>query len=913
MSLRPLLVLAVVATMTLAACESSEEKADAFYQSGLALLASGDTERAAIEFRNVFRYDGTHREARRELAQILMAKGDVSGAYGQYLRLAEQYPEAADIRRDLAVIAIDQGQWTEAERHGREAVALDPAPEEAQSIRVALDYRQASIDEDAQVRAGLATEARALLETAPDDLVARRIVIAEVLAGDAPGDALPDIEEAIRVAPGAIQYAMLKLQVLGRQGDDTATGAWLQEMYARFPDNADVQQTLISWYLQQKDFDGAEAFLRGLAGPDDGVADGATDSHVTVVRLIETARGRDAAVAELDRLIAANAAVPANAAFYASMKAAYAFQDGDRDGAIAQLQAILTDAQPSPQTQRIRGMLARMLLATGNPVGARALVEEVLAEDQSDVTALKLRAQMLIDADAPDDAILDLRRALDQDPRDTETILLLADAHARDGNTDLEGERLATAVEVSNAGATESLRYAGFLLQQNRRSSAAAVLAAARAANPGSVDLIAQSARLSFEDGADARVRRDIDTLNAIPDDPRAAELATSLETALALRQNRVDDGIALLEQQAQGGRADAVLALVRTQMQAGDVAGARRSLDAATTRMPDDPGLRMIDAGLSAAEGDLAGAEATLRDLIATQPGSDAPAQQLYRLLSAQGRAADATAVLDAGLAALPDSRLLRLFKAAELERDGDIDGAITVYEALYAENSADVVIANNLASLLASHSDDADAAALARAEAVARRLRGTTVPAFQDTYGWIAYRLDRPDEALGYLEPAAAGLPADPLVQYHLGMAYAALGRNADASRQLTRALDLAGDNPLPQFDTARSTLADLAAANDGTGDGTGDGTSVPGGTGAATGIGGTGGGTVDGDAGNGGTGGAGADGGPTDGAGTNDVPANEIGAGTSDTGSGDPGSGNTGAGNTGTGDAATPSTRP
>ena len=81
------------------------------------------------------------------------------------------------------------------------------------------------------------------------------------------------------------------------------------------------------------------------------------------------------------------------------------------------------------------------------------------------------------------------------------------------------------------------------------------------------------------------------------------------------------------------------------------------------------------------------------------------------------------------------------------------------------------------------------------------------------QDTYGWIAFRRGEHEEALRYLEPAARGLPDDPVVQYHLGMAYAALGRRDEAVAQLTRALEIAGeDNPLPQFVRAREALAGL-----------------------------------------------------------------------------------------------------
>ena len=99
-----------------------------------------------------------------------------------------------------------------------------------------------------------------------------------------------------------------------------------------------------------------------------------------------------------------------------------------------------------------------------------------------------------------------------------------------------------------------------------------------------------------------------------------------------------------------------------------------------------------------------------------------------------------------------------------------------------------------------------------IARAATIAKRLRELDVPPFQDTYGWIAFRQNKFEEARTYLEPAAAGLPDDPLVQYHLGMTYAALGETDKAVTQLNRALALAGDSALPQFDVARSMLLEL-----------------------------------------------------------------------------------------------------
>jgi len=55
---------ALSAILLLSACQTAEERAEGYYQSGLTLLAEGDAERALVEFRNVFEHDGFHKDAR---------------------------------------------------------------------------------------------------------------------------------------------------------------------------------------------------------------------------------------------------------------------------------------------------------------------------------------------------------------------------------------------------------------------------------------------------------------------------------------------------------------------------------------------------------------------------------------------------------------------------------------------------------------------------------------------------------------------------------------------------------------------------------------------------------------------------------------------------------------------------------
>jgi len=803
--------------LVLAGCESDEEKAERFYQSGLALMEAGDPERALVELRNVFEHDGFHKEARTLYAATVLELGRTQEAYSQYLRLIEQYPDTLEGRLALTRLAISSGNWSEVERHGSAAVDLAPDRLEVQAIDLTLQYRAAVQERDAQARAEITTQAEALLgrmdaEGVPDDGMLVRILIDNILQGEAPTDALPIIDRALEIDPTAEDLNMLKAQLLNDLGDVAATGAHLRTMVERFPDNSAFAQTLITWYLRQGDIDGAEAFLREQAGPDTGP----TQGHINVVQLLQNTRGDDATRAELERLIAANAQ-SGNAPVYTAMLAAIDFRTGNRAGAIASVRGAIDASGEGAQKNRLKVTLAQMLIADGDQDAADALAEEVLGADPSNVPALRIRAARLIREDTPGAAIVALRTALDQNPRDADTLTLMAQAHERDGDIDLMGERLALALDVSNNAAPEAMRYAQFLLSQERRSVAVAVLEDALRRNPGNVQLLLMLAdvHLGAQDWDEARA---LVTLLRRIDTPETLERATELEARILQAQDRTDESLAILEGQIDSSDDNArpVILVIQAQIRNGRFDAARRTLNEALAEDPDSPDLLLLDASVYALAGEIAEAEAGYRALVARFPQSELPVRLLMSLLNSDGRPEDAEQVLNDALEVMPDQPNLLWIRASALEQRGQFEEAIAVYEAIYANDTSSAVVANNLASLITTHRDDPES--LTRAAGIVRRLRGTEVPAFQDTYGWIAYRRGNLEEALEYLEPAAEAMIDDPLAQYHLGMTYNAIGRLEDARATLTRALELAGDSPLPQFDIARETLAGLEAGGSG-----------------------------------------------------------------------------------------------
>ncbi|KGB83659.1 hypothetical protein JT55_00515 [Rhodovulum sp. NI22] len=801
-------VLLIVCGLTLvSACDSAEERAENHYQKGIALLQEGDVDRALLEFRNVFKLDPAHRDARHIYAKTVLERGNYQEAFSQYLRLVEQHPDFFEGRRELAELAVKTQNWEEARRHTRLALEMAPDDPRIQALDTAIAFRRAIQDGDQATQAAMLDRALALKPLLPENEIVRSVIIDGFLRNGDEDKALAEIDETIALYPENIQLYRMRLQLLSRQGREEDVEARLREMVRLFPDDEASKALLIRYYLSREDSDAAEAFLREQISP--GVQN--DDARITLIQFLISARGPQAAQAELDKFIEEGT----NTDRFRAMRAGLAFDMGQQAEAIAELEDVVANAEPSVQTREIKVAFARILASSGNEVGARALVEEVLAEDVGMVEALKMRAAWLIEADQADEAINVLRSALDQKPDDPGIMTLMSAAHARNGDRELSGELLSLAVQASNSAPAESLRYAKFLIASDKLLPAEGVLIDALRLAPGSYPVLVELGQLYIRLKDWPRAEQVERALRGLDSDAGTAQ-ADRLRFSILRGQTNNADAIAFLETltREDDSAIAAQVAIVRAHLLNGKPDAARTYLDELLAESPDELAFRFLDAAVYASTGDFKAAEQRYRSLLKDYSTSERLWLELVRTLSRDGRPDAAATELDRALEILPEGRDLLWAKATLLEQGGDTQGAIAIYEKLYAQNTSTSVIANNLASLLSTVRDDADS--LERAYAVARRLRGSDFPPYQDTYGWIAYRRGDYREALTHLEPAAAGLPQDPLVHYHLAKTYIALNRPDDAQAQLEKTLQLAGETARPEFDDARQLLLQLK--NDG-----------------------------------------------------------------------------------------------
>ena len=803
------ILLIFVSLAFLSGCESSEQKAEKHFQSALALLEQGDEERAIVEFKNVFKLNIKHRAARQAYAELQKRRGNLREAIGQYLRLADQYPDDVEAYREISEMYATVGNWREMKTYLATGRELAPDDNVLKALQIVYDYQDRLDAGDTQALEQTVSQARALLGEMPDYIMLRQVVIDDDIKNKRFEKARKELDEAIQYAPNDRSLYVVRLSVLSALGDSSAIESQLKAMIAQFPEDTSSRDTLIRWYVSQGQLDDAESYLREAVV----LGGGQTSDYLSLLSFLTEFRGQDAASAELDKIIAqGNAPLP----LY-GLQAGYRYDAGDHEGAISQLTELVNSAKPSSDSRKLKIALSQMQIENGNEQAGRALIDEVLQEDSANVEALKIKATWLIRDDRVGDAILALRTALEQAPEDPDVMTLLARAHERDGNMDLMGEMLSLALDASNKAPAESIRYARFLLNQGKTSTAEGILVDALRLSPDNVELLNELGAVYVAWPDWPRASQVQQTLARIGT-PVATNYANTLKNQILQGQKKTDEAVAFLEKLVNDGSAGfgAHLEIVRSYITAGDIESAKKYGSDLLAEEPDNLEFKYLNAAVSAAIGEPEAAARQYREILDQDPSLTPVWVALFRVLSEAGHKDQAAAAIEQALAARPGDPTLQWVKAGVLEADGDIQGAIEIYEKMYDQDSDNMVIANNLASLLTTYSQEPES--VKRASAIARRLRASEFAPYQDTYGWIAFLRGDLDEAVKALEPAASVMVEDPMVQYHLARVYDALKRPKDALERFTKAVNLAGDqDDRPYVAEARARIDALKATVD------------------------------------------------------------------------------------------------
>lgn len=799
---------ALAILLAVAGCDAPEDKAQSYFQRGMATMAAGVLDKAALDFRNVLKLDENHAQALLALAQIEEKRGNFEAAIKLYGALAERDAQNFDARVRLAQLFLAAGQADAASIHAGQAKRLKPADPRVLVIEAGLALSRGKLDEAARL-------ANEVLRISPGDNTALMVLVSERVAASDPEGALKIIEQGLAADTRNLGLQILKLRTLQGMGDGPDVENQLVRLTELFPDTPAFHDGLVAWYLDKgRNADAERAarrFARSHAGDD--------AAQFKLALIVSRTAGAAAALAELKDI--AESFPRDDEAKYTNLKIAeaqLADKAGRPEAAIAMLRDLTLSATDEDSRKLARVRLAQALAEMKQWDEAAEVSEAVLAGDARNAEALSVRGAVRLSRGDSAGAAADLAKAQAASPSAPNIALLLGEAHERLGSAALAEEQYSKALALSGFAPESGLRLARFLMRYGRAARAMEVMEDVRAS--GQADrqalLLLAQLKLSARDFEGAMAVADqVQTANASGTDGAAAQIRAAALAGL----NRQEEAITLLQSSLpqSSDRHAAEVDLISAHVAAGDLAGAERLARARLESASGDARAHILYGSVLAAAGRGGEAEAAFKAAASLHDSSARGATALAKFYLREGQLEKAEDAALAGLAKSPASTPLRLLLAEILETGGKFDEAIMEYERLLQSDPASTVVANNLASLLSAR--EGDPKALERAFTIASRFQNSDVPQFLDTLGWIHHLRGDHHAALALLKRAAEKLPNSGTVHYHLGMVLKHTGQAELSATSLERAVALAANGDpayLPAAMTALEQMKSTSLAN-------------------------------------------------------------------------------------------------
>src|SRR5262249_783582 len=223
-----------------------------------------------------------------------------------------------------------------------------------------------------------------------------------------------------------------------------------------YPGELAFRRHLIKLYIDQKRLDDAEKELRASAAANPTKV----ESELDLIGFLHSVKGQPAAARQelVTRINAGGQVFP-----YQIALAEFDLAQGNVTDCIQLLEKLATSADSREHALVAQVKLAEIHLSRKNFDAAEALVAEILRKDDRNTGALKVRASIRLEHGQLDIAVADLRQALNDQPRSSELLLLLASAYERSGSIELAERQYADATKTSNFDAAVALNYVAFL------------------------------------------------------------------------------------------------------------------------------------------------------------------------------------------------------------------------------------------------------------------------------------------------------------------------------------------------------------------------------------------------------------------------------------------------------------------
>jgi tetratricopeptide (TPR) repeat protein len=743
-----MMVALLLGMLASAGCTRSPEAKSATYiEVGKRLLEKKDPARAILQFRNAAKANPKSPEANYQLALAYLAAGDLRNGVGSL----------------------------------RKAIDLNPKHTAAQ-LRLAqlmVGVNDQAVLKDAQQRLQALLQDKA---NNPDALHA--LALTELKLGDA-SEGMRHLDMALAAAPQELMIAVTLAQAKLGQKDAKGAEAVLLKACENSPKSVEAVIVLGQFYFSQnRTTEAVQQFQRALA------MDHNQGGALWYLAILQNQIGKKQdAEQSLKRL----SGMPS----FTHLYGLFLFQEGRKDEAVREFERL---AKENPDDRLARTRLVAMYRTVNRVPDAEKVLDQALKKNSKDLDALLQRGEMFLEAGKYERAEVDLNRVLQLEPNSAEVHYVLAKMYRARGAGPGSRDQLAKALALNPYLLPARIELAQALLGIKNAQATLDLLNDTPQSQKLSIEVLLGRNWALWTRGDLAEMRKGIDV---------GLSLGRNVELLIqdGLWKYRTGNPVGAQAALEEALRMDppnllALEALYNTVQQKSQAFALEKVREYAAHAQKSAP-IQILLGDLLLANGDRAGARAAYSSAKAASTQSLDSDLYLAKVDYIENKYDDALARLRTILSATPNNLTALLWLGNIEVKRGEHQAAMRDFRKVLDADPDNSLAANDLAYLLAEHTDDLN-------EALKYAQKATELApsdaSYADTLGWIFYRKGLYPSAVQYLERANKD-PRNAVAKYHLAMAYAKVGNGSHGAATLEAALKL--DPNLPEAKIAKEVV--------------------------------------------------------------------------------------------------------
>ena len=786
------ILLLTLCAFTLISCGGAEERKDVYMEKAKSSIASGNLDKARIELKNVLQIDPKDAEAYYQLGRVFEQQKEYRKAFRNYLKAEELNPDLLENQARLGrIYLLLANEPDKAQEKIDFILSKEPNNSDGLLLKAAVMLRNNNADEAINIAKDIVSRDSKHIESIT--------FLATLYMKDKKfEDAISLLDTALKNNQNNESLNKLLALVLVANKDYGRAEVIYKDFLERNPDNSASYNNLAAFYNQTDDKVKAEATLRASVDNDSDDV----NRILTLIKYIKATKGDDEAIKELKSYIASNNGLGKLRTALAEL---YLLK-GDKPAAVKVFKQAITDFSEEVTGITARTVLASIYISDKEFDKAAEVVEDAISISPNDPQVNFLRAKFAVRDKDMEKAIISLRIVTKEMPENIEAFILLANVYQQEGNKEQVRSTLNSAFENNRTNADALLKLAQY---QSTRDIKQAEKIIDNYNNIKTADYEGLSIKAAI--------------LNQNKKYSEAYEIAKILMESYADKPNGYlqampyygqqkdkKGAVSLLEKGYLTVEDNRKLLLLLTTLQVEEKKFdiVEKRIKAELTSTPDDVELKILLAKVYMVNKNTDSAETLLNEAIAINSGAEEPYILLSQVYQSKKDISATKAILVKGKTNVKASLKIPLRLAVIYELDESYKKAIDVYRELNETHPDNLVIANNLASMLSDYGNGKDDLELAKT--LVEKLKENDQPVFLDTIGWVYYKLGDSAQAVQYLTQVVEKMPEVNVFNYHLGMAYKLSGDKAQAKTYLEKSL--ADNKPFQQKELAEAALKDL-----------------------------------------------------------------------------------------------------